>query len=283
MRNGGHPHPLSQDPVVIEQIVNLRKGGLTLQEIGDRFGVGRERIRQILEDQLTPTEIDELTEKQRRLKSETLVAEQTAEAIAQADEIFQLFMDHNGMPAIARQLNLSVNAVRRILHERIGEDGWSLAHRLRAATYPNRTTPVFTDEAMLEFLRRAHAELDLGDQPMKAVEDYDDVVRCRRAIGEHWPKSVTILIRLGGWSNALAQAGLPHGKLRKAKRSDYRPTEQVIADLFRCGDELGEIPSVKKYDAWAKANPGAVSEAGIRQRLGSWKAVIDLFLEREAA
>jgi hypothetical protein len=86
------------------------------------------------------------------------------------------------------------------------------------------------------------------------------------------PSERTFSLRFGSWSKALQAAGLPT-TLRGPYRS-RKPDESHWDAIRTCAAELGRIPSLAEYEAWARARDDMPCAALVRMRLGGWRNVL---------
>jgi hypothetical protein len=100
-----------------------------------------------------------------------------------------------------------------------------------------------------------------------------------------FPSLATVLNRMGGWSSAVAAAGLRPVALAPGRTRSRRWTEEACWQaLTRAVAELGEIPSVLAYERFAAGRDDLPSSATIRNRLGRWSSLATrLAAERELA
>jgi hypothetical protein len=75
---------------------------------------------------------------------------------------------------------------------------------------------------------------------------------------------------MGGWSHAVAAAGLRTGPINVRSHSRRWTAETCWEALRRAVDELGEIPTVLAYEQFAAGRDDFPSAATIRNRLGRW-------------
>jgi transposase len=234
------------------QMAALRRQGYSLAEIATRFGVSRERVRQILRAYGGPATDDVVAARRRR-------AEQLAEE--RVDELLTCWRAGAGPRSLARELELQTAACRRTI-ERFATDV-DRASRT-AAMSSLRVAPTYSEADIIRALTAAAERL--GHVP--SAKDYDAMTHPP----DH-PSLPTVLNRMGGWSNALTAAGLlPAAARRRARQRRW--TEEACWDaLRRVVDELAEIPSVLAYERVAAGRSDLPSAATIRNRLGRWSSL----------
>jgi transposase len=245
------------------QMAALRRQGFSLDEIAMRFGVSRERVRQILRAYGGPGRDDVVAARRRR-------AEQLAEE--RVDELLAFWRAGTGVRSLARELGLQTAACRRTI-ERYATDVDRAART--TAMSGSRVALTYSEADIILALTAAAARL--GRVP--SAKEYDAMTRT-----PNHPSLPTVLNRMGGWSNAVAAAGLlpAAGRGRVGQR---RWTEEACWDaLRRVVDEIAEIPSVHAYERVAVGRSDLPSAATIRNRLGRWSSLAArLAAQRELA
>jgi uncharacterized protein (DUF433 family) len=233
------------------QMATLRKQGWSLDEIALRYEVSRERVRQILRAHGGPEPKDIAIARRRR-------AERLAEE--RIDELLALWRAGEGVASMAAKLGLQTTACRNTI-ERFATDVDRVARTARLAGA--RAAPTYSEDDITLALRSAATEL--GRVP--SAKEYSAVARHGSL-----PSLATVLNRMGGWSNALATAGLR--ATAPARPRSRRWTEEACWEaLQRAVDELGEIPSVLAYERFAAGRSDLPSSATIRNRLGRWSSL----------
>ena len=186
--------PDSLDPRT-RRMRDLYASGATLQEVGERFGLTRERVRQLFRAHDIPIRTAKETAALRR---EHLLARH-------GERIRAAYVPGAELGALARRLDLS----RELVAAALGTHPPYLAQR-RAGR-----APLYTDAELLDFLRRAGEGRSL---PLTASA-YSAYARDRRtADGRPWPTHQTPAKRFGGWLKACERAGLESNPKVLAKR-----------------------------------------------------------------
>jgi uncharacterized protein (DUF433 family) len=233
------------------QMAALRQQGWSLDEIAVRYEVSRERVRQILRAHGGPEPQDIAVARRRR-------AERLAEE--RIDELLAFWRAGEGPASVAAKLGLQTAACRATI-ERFATDVDRAARTVSLAAA--RAAPMYSDGDITLALTSAAAQL--GRVP--SAKEYAAVARSGRL-----PSLATVLNRMGGWSRALATAGLRAAP--PARPRSRRWTEETCWDaLRRAADELGEIPSVLAYERFAAGRSDMPSSATIRNRLGRWSTL----------
>jgi methylphosphotriester-DNA--protein-cysteine methyltransferase len=242
----GHPGRTARlDPQDrAREMSGMRWQGASLQQIGDAFGLTRERARQIVKASDGPT-AEEVLEIQRRSRD--------AESIALARRIRQVAARHPGLTSrqLAEQMRVSSTLVRRAL-------GTDASRLLVHPVSPRQAIPA---EKMLEDLRRAAA---LVDGPLTAA-GYERARRRFDGTSTAWVGRA-----FGGWTQACQAAGVTPGKRRRDSYRRRWSREDVVA-LARAYLSQEDSPgSYVGFVAFLKATPGAPSGPTARQLVGPW-------------
>ncbi|MGI8729609.1 MAG: homing endonuclease associated repeat-containing protein [Solirubrobacteraceae bacterium] len=250
-------------PQRILQIRVLRERGFSLDEIATRYGVSRERVRQILRAHGGAPD-PELVAGARRRRSERL-------AEARVDELLVLWRSGAGAASVANALGLQPAACKSTI-ERFATEVDKTARRAHLSV--SRGSPTYSERDILVALRAVAA----GLSRVPSAKEYALLAR-----GLELPSLPTVLNRMGGWSTALTAAGLTPPAARSARRRRWTQSACWSA-LRRVVDELGESPTVLSYEQHAAGRDDLPSSATLRNRLGRWSAITArLAAERELA
>lgn len=250
-------------PERILQIRLMREQGYSLDEIARRYGVSRERVRQILRAHGAPD--PDLVADARRRRSERL-------AEARVDELLALWRAGAGARSAASALGLQAAACKSTI-ERFATDVDKAARR--ASMSGSRGSQTYSERDILVALRAVAAALSR----VPSAKEYALLAR-----GLELPSLPTVLNRMGGWSRALTAAGLEPLPGPGARRRRRWTHSACWAALRRVVDELGEIPTVLSYERHASGRGDLPSAATLRNRLGRWSVITaQLAAERELA
>lgn len=223
--------------------------GLTLDEIGERFGITRERVRQLINefnDQTVPQII-----RQRRAEE---LARAQARWAADTEQVQAWSQANPGSP---------VEDVARLIGRTATEVGRMLGGRRNLHTH-SRTGNLqkWTDEQLLGYVRRYHAETGRTDGP--GFDEWS-----RRQDG---PSKQSFMFRFRRWNTALTKAGVAVAKPR-LHQARYEKNDLWSALVEYLGQDRDDY-TLRGYEDWAKSRPGVPSGALLRIRLGeAWVAV----------
>lgn len=205
------------------------QGGATLQEIGDEFGVTRERVRQIFKTAGYSTEEVRKTRVQAKRQS------REAEAVTQL---------HSGatIQAVAQNLDMTVSAVRA-LAEKFAP---SASENLRKGSrVPNG---YWTKERILDAIRAwartygspPHAT----DWNIAALRTRGYEEREERFLSGLWPHLTTVQGKFGNWNAAIEAAGLePTPVSSYGRPGDDAETVADAVALYQNGLSLARAAS----------------------------------------
>lgn len=237
-------HRLPEDSQLEERdrlMVQGLTSGLTLQSVGDLYGLTRERVRQIAVSQgVVTTDLRKLQKEQ---------SDRRARRVARL--IYGVSLTHPELTVeeLADWAEADEATVRRSLEHRV------VVHEVKV----NDWSSGIPDEELLEALREWAAQ-----ESRHTGDNYTDWAALHGLPGRQTAQN-----RFGGWNNALVAAGLSHlakerGGLRK-----------VISDEEIWGSVLlffrEDLPSYSyaSYNEYASARD-LPSGALARTRLGSW-------------
>jgi hypothetical protein len=241
-------------------MLESRINGETLAEIGTRFGVTRERVRQVLEKAYGRVSINPIFEGktlstflEERIKSEyakdfELIERKISSVVNINPGIkYEELADASELDLYIVKSHITYQASKFVFQEQ-----WS-----------SGVDPEFSDEFIIGAIKMAAAIRSPLSAPM-----YENLVERGLVKG---PKSQTIAKRFGTWSNACLYAGV---MFVRSVRSEYSKTwseEEILKHLtdFLKNREFGV--GVLEYDGWrSKYRTDAPSSGHIRNMFGSW-------------
>jgi transposase len=237
----------------VHEMYELYEHGATLEEIGDDFGITRERVRQLFKAAGLQT----------RTASATATLKQAADQ-QRADEIIDCFRQAKDLAAVAHELDIPKNVVTQVLGERLSP------REYRELTATAKADPVkrFTDAELLGLLIEAQGELG-GTLTGTA---YNVLARNRRtADGRLWPTKQVHALRFGSWRNALITAQLdanPSSPMAGKGRFGQQRCADALRELHLSS---GRVPSASEYEKYWHGTEGRLpSLSTVRKRCGSW-------------
>lgn len=231
-------------------IAQARLNGATLDEIGEQFGVTRERIRQILKRSGGPTAADARAARAQAAALDDAELEQRIRAALDA-------LGPSTADEVAERMDESRDRISRLwptdrAHLRVRDADWVVQE--------------WSDEQIFDALRTASSYVF----PL-TTKEYSQLV----AVGEvEGPSLPRINQRFGSWLKACELAGVEAGRPR---RDNYqsRWTDAELLDFARRYLEDPDFSgAVGNYDDWKRQrDPGGPSAMTIRNRLGRWSDV----------
>ena len=234
-------------------MVELRLQGRTLEEIGARFDVTRERVRQILGAEGIGAERAVAV---RRARVEAARSLEHARILAR-------FRQGEEMTDIAAMTGQPLPRVRAAI--RAGAT--AADHRARAEALHGPRL-MYSDEDLVEAVR--HVATEIGDVPTGTAYQQH-----ARRLG--LPSLPTVVNRLGGWSGALRAAGMaPHTTPRRYTRR--WSTDACWRALRNLTAALGGPPRSQQYELLAAGDDDLPSLQTVRNRLGPWSVVVSRLL-----
>jgi len=259
--NGNGRRPAAQRPLSDRdrEMFELRAAGWTLRRIGERYGISRQRVDEIVRDRGGPGLPDVIAA---RRAGEAKIMQERSE------EIRQWWRAGLPITTIAERLGLPAAPVQRAIDAVLTP--MDRAHRNRSIVMRTRT-PRYTDEQLLIGVQEVANRI--GRTPTQ--EEY------RAYAHELGVASIlTLGKRFGGWQGAVMAAGLEplaHGRGRGSRR--IWDTEACWRALERVADELGNPPRFQSYVVLSTGRPDLPSGPTVRNQLGRW---IDIVIELSA-
>lgn len=215
-----------------------------LDIVGHQFGISRERVRQLFEQEHLPT-------RERGAKSSTSALKNLAEAEKRHDEIIKTYKEVGNVEDVAAAFQLPPIYISRIV------DTIKLRELYRRR---GRAEPKSEDD-MEEALRRA---ADAQGEPL-TIPAYRKVAKALML-----PADRTLVKHYGTFQAACEKAGVKCNPARGPRKKSITKG-QCIEAVRECHRQLGKRPSYAEYTAWAK-NEGKPSGPTVRAKCGSWGA-----------
>jgi len=166
----------------------LYVGGATLEEVGARFGITRERVRQVFREAGIST----------RSITETHVLRHDRLVNQRGAEICKAFSESRDVEAVSRQLNVPRTVVKEVVTQHFPPG---------SRAFPKKTRPpMYSTTELLAFLQEAGTAVP----GRLTTGTYARYARGHRTgDGRPWPSFQTHAKRFGSWRGALLEAGLP--------------------------------------------------------------------------
>jgi AraC-like DNA-binding protein len=236
----------------VRQMQALREQAWSLDEIALRFGVSRERVRQILRAHGGPDPQDIVEARRRRAE---------AQAEARIDELLARWRAGEQPRSTATALGLQAAACRSTI-ERFATD-LDRAER-KASMAGGRSVNTYSDRDII--LALTSVATRVGRVP--SAKEY--ALHAREL---NYPSLPTILNRMGGWAHALRAAGMQPISSPARARTRRWTEEACWAALLDVVKTLEAIPTVVGYEQHAAGRDDLPSSATLRNRLGRWSAI----------
>jgi len=238
------------------EMADLRLSGKSLEEIGEKFGVTRERVRQILAKIGGPTRQD-VKALRDSIKSDNLeqIREKALEMVRSGKAL--------ALSDVSEKLEISPVELSRILTK---QELNLFAKNLKSGT------PKWSDEEIVRVLQEA-ATLEF---PL-TVSAYTKLLEDGYLKG---PSAARISQRFRSWQSACDLAGVEAG--RRTRPLDI--SRWTNEDLYEAVILYLKLPqstgAAHDYDAWASGQDDVPSLGTLRNRLGPWNQVRNEAIER---
>ena len=255
-RRVGSQRPLSDRD---REMIELRASGWTLREIGERYGISRQRVDEIVRDRGGPELPDVIAARRAR---EAEVVEQHAQ------EIRQWWRAGLPVATIAARLGLPAARVHRTIDAVLSPI--DRAYRNRSIVMRTRA-PRYTEEELIAGIRQVVSLI--GHTPTQ-----DEYRAQAKQLG--LASILTLGKRFGSWQASVTAAGLEplaRGRGRGSRRT--WDTEACWRALERVADQLGNPPRFQSYVLLSTGRPDLPSGPTVRNQLGRW---IDIVIELSA-
>lgn len=239
------------------EILELRRSGLRLEEIGAQFGISRERVRQIVRNLGGVSTAEVRAARDERAEREEGILAGRIRALAASG----LARSHS---QLAELLDLDEATVRRI-------GGRELSAYLGAGKRPRIR---WTGEDIIRAIQQASTfEWPLSRGKYQHLVD----------VGEIEGPSAARIEQIFGWSKACELAGVECPTVPNRTYQSVWTDDDLWHFVGEYIDHAGDAAPFRGYDAWrADYAPDAPSSGVIRGRLGTWSQVRrEVLIERE--
>jgi hypothetical protein len=235
------------------EIVLLREDGFSLDEIAQRYGISRERVRQILLANDGPSRAVAEMARRRRIERE---------AHRRIEELLARWRSGEALGSMARDVGMPARTCSTMI-ARFASDMDRVA-RTTSLARARGQVPRYSDRDIVDAIVLVASEL--GEVP--SPRQYSARTR---ELG--LPSLPTVLNRTGGWTSALRAAAMqPTAPARKPRQPRWTEAE-CWRVLHRVVRDLGSVPSVRAYERFIADLPDMPSSSTVRNRLGRWSAI----------
>jgi hypothetical protein len=257
------PDPVPIQPQIPHRVLEMRElynTGASLAEVAERFGLTRERVRQLFGAHHLPT----------RSTAETAALRRKLLMNDHRQQIFDLIDAGVAPRDIAERLAIPPQLVREALHDDPSRRRLAAFRR----TTKKRPKQRYTSDELIECLRTASVELG----GVLTTADYTGLARTRAfPDGRPWPTHQTPVLRFGSWRAALQRAGLEANPPSAIAGQRLFTTELCVDAILEVERDLGYPPTAAAYERAAAASNGVLpSLATVRHRCGSWQEALVL-------
>lgn len=241
-------------------ISHMYEKGATLQQVGDKFGISRERVRQVVKDAGTNRGAGGTSQ----MKRERVIA------AIDIDQVLVLYRSGLNVRKIAKRMRKPINCIQTVLDKHSDP----LDKRRRQSISGRGNAQTFTDEEAIAAIQEA-ARMN-GSSSLGYVR-YD-----RLAVEHGWPRAQIVMIRFGTWGEAVTAAGLtPNKSVSWLGKRSYTDADIQTA-LHRVATQVGHPPTYDEYRTHAGAKEPSCGT--IRRRFrNSWMIVIETFFPSQPA
>ncbi len=200
--------------------------GETLQEVGDFYGVTRERVRQIL------SASGFSTKEARKQRGDVKRRAREARVVARLRET-------RNIQAVAREFNMTVGEVRKLAETLAPEAKEEVKNGSRV---PNGYwTKARILDAIQRWVKQYGAPPHATDWNIAAIRARGYAEREERFINGLWPGVNTVRTKFGNWNDAIAEAGCdPTPVSSYGRPGDDRETVAEGMHLYRKGLSLNQ-------------------------------------------
>jgi hypothetical protein len=247
----------------VREMYELYGCGLTLHEVGEDFGLSRERVRQLFGRAGLRT----------RSLLETVELKRAAD-LGRADEIIEAFRRTEDVAVVAGELEIGRPTIVEVLRSELPP-----RERVAVSSKPGPAAAPwvrrrYSNEELIAFMGEAGAALG-GTLSRKAYEAF---ARGRHTSdGRPWPTQQTAGKRFGSWRCAVQAAGLDAYPSSGVGLRERFSREQCVDAVRLVAERLERCPSSNEYECCARESAGELpSLSTLRVRFGSWSEAVRL-------
>jgi hypothetical protein len=239
------------------EMVDRRRKGQTLDEIGQHFGLTRERVRQIIkgiDPTLVAREVGKIKRKVRAEKVSLARNEIRRRIYGQWDLISHLTVTEIGI-----KLEISEAAIKDALSKT------RLAILEGNEVRDNANLQQFTDAQIKKALRDAA----MFGTPLTAKK-YAALLQSGKIHGPSVPRLVQ---RFGGWIAACEFAKVQPGQAPRSYSREWSNKKlfEILVEFLK--DPIAESDSYAAFDKWLRTKEGYPSAQTVRNNLGDWRVI----------
>jgi len=263
-----HLRAVQKDPLLLPrdlQIIELRKAGKTLDEIGKKVSLTRERVRQILKKHAPEITFAEMRD-QKDLENLQKIDERNREI---HESITKNWCEYQFLKFedLANIFDIPEWRLRRCLS--------SIHYVYLQANAERKVAQLWSDDNCLESLRKAATFAF----PI-TVSKYRKLLESGEVVG---PTPALLWQRFGSWAQACELAGVEYGEALREYNRIWNDTELITFVRKFMHQSLDGRWSLEKYEEWRRSpSVEGPSMASLRLRLGSWSEIRVLALELNA-
>lgn len=245
-------------------IVELRKQGQTLEEIGKEVNLTRERVRQVLRRDALGLSIGHLKAEQETLR----VNAQQIERQRIFSEISESWSSYKRMTfsEIAEAIGIEESTLKKCISR--------IQYVYLQANQEPSNVRIWTDAQCIQSLRNAAT----FEFPLTVLK-YRRLIESGTVIG---PTVAVFWQRFGSWVNACEQAGVEYGEAQREYDRNWTDTELLRFVRWFMHQRKDGRWSIENFETWSKESEiSGPSTAILRLRLGTWSQIRVLALELE--
>jgi len=239
------------------EMVERRRRGQTLEEIGRYFGLTRERVRQIIKE-IDPTLVArEVGKIKRNVRAEK--AKNTRNKIRK-----QIYGEWDSL----NHLTVTEIGIKLQIPEALIKDALSktrLAILEGNEVRDNAKMLQFTDAQIKKALREAAAY----GTPV-TTKKYDSLLKSGKINGPSVPR---LTQRFGGWTAACEFAKVQPGQAIRTYSREWSNKKlfEILVEFL--ADPSTESPTFVSFDKWLRTKDGYPSAQTVRNNLGDWRVI----------
>lgn len=253
---------LDEDEIVIDnrnrEMIDLRNSGKSLGEIGEKFGITRERVRQIL------LKTDAPSFQEVKALRDSIRADKLQETKALAIKAVAIHPNKT-IDEIAEELQVSPIELRRIMTP---QEINLFARQLRSSSQK------WSDQEIIQILREA-ATLEF---PL-TVKAYSKLLEDGFLKG---PSAARISQRFRSWQSACDLAEVEAGTRTRPLDLSRWTDDDLYAAVIHYLKLPESTGAATDYDSWASGQNDVPSMGTLRNRLGAWNQIRNTAIEMMA-